>query len=99
MRSRPLVLSALSASVAAFTAFGIAGAQAGASGQTPHSRPLRGASSTPSPLIDHGGKILTGSKTYAIWWGPTSQFPSDARSGMEQLLGGFGGSSYLAVAN
>ena len=99
MRSKPLVLSALSASVAAFTAFGIAPAQAGASGHAPHSRPVRGASSTPSPLIDHGGKILTGSKTYAIWWGPTSQFPSDARSGMEQLLGGFGGSSYLAVAN
>ena len=98
MRIRPPVVSALSACLAAFTAFGMAPAQAGASGHTPHSRPVKGSSSTPSPLVDHGGKILTVSNTYAIWWGPTSQFPSDARTGMEQLLGGFGGSSYLAVA-
>lgn len=100
MRIRPLVLSVLSASVGALTAFGTMPGQAGASGPNPHSKGFKGgATSTTSPLIDNGGKLLPTSHTYAIWWGPASKFPSDARTGIEQLLGGFGGSNYLAIAN
>jgi hypothetical protein len=53
----------------------------------------------PVPLVDGGGKLLTSSKTYAIWWGTPSGFPADAQRGIETLLNGFGGSSYLATAN
>ena len=42
-------------------------------------------------LVDHGGKVLAASKTYAIYWGTASAFPSDLQSGMAALLGGFGG--------
>lgn len=65
----------------------------------PSSRSLRGGhTSGPSPLVDHGGKILPASNTYAIFWGSSSAFPSDAVTGMSQLLDGLGGSSYLATA-
>ena len=101
MRIRPLVLSVLSASVGALTIFGTMPAQAGASGTSPHSKGFKGGggATTASPLLYSGGKLLTSSNTYAIWWGPTSKFPSDARTGIEQLLGGFGGSNYLAIAD
>ena len=52
-----------------------------------------------SLLVDHGGKVLPTSHTYAIFWGTPSAFPSDATSGLESLLAGFGGSGYLAIAN
>ena len=100
MRIRPLVLSVLSASVVALTVFGSMPGQAGASGRNPHSKGFKGgAASTATPLVYNGGAVLTSSKTYAIWWGPASKFPFDARTGIEQLLGGFGGSNYLAIAN
>jgi hypothetical protein len=50
------------------------------------------------PLIDHGGPVLTASKTWAIYWGNASNFPSDLQSGMTSLLSGFNGSSYLGIA-
>lgn len=75
------------------------GAPAGAEGRS-GGRAIRGGSSTtPSLLLDHGGKVLIASTTYAIWWGVQADFPSDAKTGIPQLLGGFGGSSYLAIAN
>ena len=49
-------------------------------------------------LIDHGGVVLGSSKTYAIYWGTQSDFPSDLEAGMEELLSGFSGSSYLGIA-
>jgi len=49
-------------------------------------------------LVDHGGKLLPSSKTYAIWWG-SSGFPTDERTAIPSLLQGFGGSSYLATAD
>ncbi len=52
-----------------------------------------------APLIDGGGKVVAASRTFAIWWGPTAGFPADERTAMEQILAGFGGSSYLAIAN
>jgi hypothetical protein len=53
---------------------------------------------TPGPLIDHGGKLLSTSHTYAIWWGDQSAFPPDS-SDLVSLLGALGGSNYLAIAN
>ncbi len=51
------------------------------------------------PLIDHGGLVLASSTTYAIYWGTQSDFPGDLESGMEALLSGFNGSSYLGIAS
>jgi hypothetical protein len=51
---------------------------------------------TPTPLIDHGGAVLSASNIYAIYWG--TNFPGDLQSGMDALLGGLNGSSYLAIA-
>jgi hypothetical protein len=51
-----------------------------------------------NPLIDHGGPVLPSSTTYAIYWGNTAGFPGDLQSGMESLLTGFNGSSYLGIA-
>ncbi len=49
-------------------------------------------------LVDHGGKVLAASNTYAIWWGDPSAFPADAVD-LESLLAGLGGSRYLAITN
>ena len=56
------------------------------------------ASGMAGPLIDHGGPVLPASKTYAIYWGPIGDFPVDLQSGMQALLSGFNGSSYLGIA-
>lgn len=50
-------------------------------------------------LVDHGGKILPTSNTYAIWWGTQSAFPSDAKTGLDALFTGLNGSSLLGVTN
>jgi hypothetical protein len=65
-----------------------------------HTRAVRGGQtqSKVNPLVDHGGKILTASTTYAIFWGTPSQFPSDEETAMPILLKGFGGSHYLGIA-
>ncbi len=55
-------------------------------------------STAPAPLVDHGGPVLTSSRTVAIYWGAPADFPSDLQAGMASLLGGFGGSSYLGIA-
>jgi hypothetical protein len=60
--------------------------------------PQQQAGST-SNLIDHGGRVLPVSNTYAIWWGTQSSFPSDAQSGIDTLFQGLNGTSFLAVAN
>ena len=73
---------------------------ASASVANSHTRAQKGASRTaPAPLVYGGGKLLTSSTTYAIWWGPSSGFPADARTGIETLLSGFNKSGYLAIAN
>jgi len=56
------------------------------------------ASNTVNPLIDHRGLVLPTSETYAIYWGAATDFPADLQSGMQSLLSGFNGSSYLAIA-
>jgi hypothetical protein len=50
------------------------------------------------PLVDHNGLVLPASKTYAVYWGTASDFPSDLEDGMTSLLNGFDGSSYLGIA-
>ena len=50
-------------------------------------------------LIDHGGKILPTSNTYAIWWGTQSAFPSDAQDGLTSFFNGINGTSFLGVPN
>jgi hypothetical protein len=49
------------------------------------------------PLIDHGGPVLTSSTAHVIYWGTPSDFPPDLESGIEALLSGFDGSSYLGI--
>lgn len=49
-------------------------------------------------LSDHGGAILTGSTTYAIWWGAPSGFPADAQTGVDSLFDGLNGSHFFATA-
>jgi hypothetical protein len=48
-------------------------------------------------LIDHGGLVISATRTFLLFWGDVTAFPADARTGMETLLGGLQGSSYLAV--
>jgi hypothetical protein len=73
---------------------------ASAAAPSSHQRAQKGGgNSAPAPLVYGGGKLLTSSTTYAIWWGPSAGFPSDAQTGIQKLLGGFGGSHYLAIAN
>lgn len=96
MLLRRILPAALCLLVAAATATSLA--EAGTSAQP--ARLLRASSSTTnvSPLIDHGGKLLPSSTTYAIWWG-SSGFPTDEQSAIPLLLQGFNGSTYLATAN
>jgi hypothetical protein len=51
-----------------------------------------------SNLVDHGGRVLPSSNTYAIWWGTPSAFPADAQTGIDALFKGFNGSGLLGVA-
>jgi len=77
------------------------GIAAGSPGGAGHALVTKGGPSSQTagaPLQYHGGKLLTASKTYAIFWGPQSQFPTDEADGMAKLLGGFGGSHYLGIA-
>jgi hypothetical protein len=57
------------------------------------------ATTTPPAIPYNGGTILPTDKTYAIWWGNPSDFPSDAQDGIEDLFQGFQGSAYLGIAN
>jgi hypothetical protein len=50
-----------------------------------------------SNLVDHGGAVLATSTTYAIYWGTQSAFSPDLQTGMDALLSGLGGSSYLGI--
>jgi hypothetical protein len=58
-----------------------------------------GAATATNPLVDHGGPVLTASKTFAIWWGSPSGFPSDAKAGIDNLFAGFNGSSFLGISS
>jgi hypothetical protein len=70
----------------------------GIAGGNEHLRGMSKATAGPTPLIDHNGPVLTASNTYAIFWG-TGGFPSDEVAGVETLLGGLNGTSYLGIAD
>ena len=98
LRVRSIAVAAVGAGLCVLTT--ALGSPASAVAPDGHARAAKGNphQSSPSNLIDHGGKILTASKTYAIWWGDPGSFPTDAKTGLESLLSGFGGSSYLQLA-
>ena len=51
-------------------------------------------------LVDHGGRVVANSRTVAIYWGTWSDQSAftDLKNGMDALLNGFVGSSYLNTA-
>ncbi|HEV2362420.1 MAG TPA: hypothetical protein VGS21_12010 [Acidimicrobiales bacterium] len=46
-------------------------------------------------LVDHGGKVLSTSHTYVIWWGSASAWSSDVEGGIASFFSGTNGSSWL----
>jgi hypothetical protein len=95
MVGRRLLIPVAVSAVAAVVSTGPA--EAGT--HAPHQKALHAAKPTGSSLlVDHGGKLLPSSTTYAIWWG-SSGFPADEQTAMPSLLRGFGGSSYFATAD
>jgi hypothetical protein len=50
-----------------------------------------------SNLIDHGGEIMPASSVYFIWWGTQASFPTDAMAGMDAVVQGLTGTSFLGV--
>jgi hypothetical protein len=55
---------------------------------------------SPRPNLTYfGGPLFPNTTTYAIWWGKPSDFPSDAREKLDDLLEGLDGSAYLAIAD
>jgi hypothetical protein len=61
--------------------------------------PANAASTTPPNMVYNGGLVLPSTTTYAIWWGKPSDFPADARDGIDDLLEGLEGSNYLRIAD
>jgi hypothetical protein len=49
-------------------------------------------------LVDHGGKVLSASHTYAIWWGSASSWDADVQPGMATFFQGLNKSSFLNTA-
>ena len=103
LRRTPTALAALAlAATPVALVAGSAGASASPTASM-HGKSHNGASSsataTTTPLLNKRGKVLLNSKTYAIYWGTASAFPSDLKTGMAALLSGFTGSTYLATAN
>jgi hypothetical protein len=62
--------------------------------RTLHTKGAKRASSG-GPLVDHGGKILPSSNTYAIWWGTASAWASDVEPGIGTFFSGLNGTSFL----
>src|SRR5579884_713062 len=67
-------------------------------GETADAHGGGGGASSGTNLIDHGGRVLPSSNTYAIWWGTPSAFPSDAQQGIDALFSGMNGTSWLNIA-
>jgi hypothetical protein len=61
-------------------------------------RPGGGGGGGASNLVDHGGRVLASSNTYAIWWGSQRSFPADAESGIDALFEGLNSSSFLGIS-
>jgi hypothetical protein len=50
-------------------------------------------------LIDHGGPVRSASHAYFVWWGTQTDFPADAKAGLESIAQGMNGSGYLGIMN
>ena len=48
-------------------------------------------------VSDHGGPVMSSTRTFALWWGDVAAFASDARPALEQFLNGLNGSAHLKV--
>ena len=46
-------------------------------------------------LIDHGGKVLSASHTYTLFWGNSSAWATDVQSGIGSLFTGFNATPFL----
>jgi len=86
----------------------VAQAQVAPGGENRHrgvarARGVRGAASVatsaPPNVPYNGGAVMPDSTTYAIWWGNSADFPSDAQAGIDEFLEGLEGSEYLAIAD
>jgi hypothetical protein len=60
---------------------------------------LAAASKSPQNIPYLGGPVLPNTTIYAIWWGNPSDFPSDARNGVDDFLESLDGSAYLHIAD
>ena len=92
---------ALTAAIAALLVPGTASASANSASAAGNRAAGRVATATTtSNLVDHGGKVLAHSRTVAIFWGTWSNQAAftDLKNGMDALLNGFVGSSYLNTA-
>jgi hypothetical protein len=101
-RRRAVITSLVAASALATMAVSAGTVGASANSGAPMSKSQMGnapADKKAGPVTYRGGKVLLNSTTYAIFWGPSSGFPSDLVTGMQNLLSGFSGSTYLATAN
>jgi hypothetical protein len=63
--------------------------------------PPAGGNAVGSPLMTfHGGKVLTASKTRAVFWGSawtSAAFAGDKITGLDSFFSGFGGSNYAGT--
>ncbi len=58
-----------------------------------------GPATSSSNLIDHGGKVLSASHAYTIFWGNAAAWPSDTQSAIDSLFSGLNGTAFLGVAD
>jgi hypothetical protein len=97
-----MIVAAALTAIATLGATSVAGAQSKETfhprhNRVEHSNPHAGSGKVKN-LIDHGGPVIAGSHLYAIWWGPTNDFPADEKTGMTSFLTNVGSSSYLQIA-
>ena len=52
---------------------------------------------TTQNMTNHGGAVMPGSTTYALYWGNLSMFPVDLQAGLTAFLSAYGGSGYSNI--
>jgi hypothetical protein len=68
--------------------------------KTHGARPGGGGGGSSPLMTNHGGTVLTASKTMAIFWGPEwsqASFAGDKISGLDDFFNGWGGSNYAGT--
>ncbi len=58
---------------------------------------LWGQSTSTQEVPYHRGPVLQSSRTYAIYWGDQTAFPTDLSAGMDDFFTGFGASTYANI--